>query len=75
MKQDRKKSPQTSDKKKADDLTDYYLLAAASEMEERLLAMEQTNSLAQKKLDEYKQKQNNLVPKPIQPIAQFIKLA
>jgi hypothetical protein len=69
----RNKSPKAAEQKKTDDLTDYYLLAAATEMEQRLLEMEQTNSLAQKQLDEYKSKQKtdkaHLVPKPIQPIA------
>ena len=41
------------------DLTDYYLLAAASEMEQKMLEMEKTNSLAQKQLNELKLKKSN----------------
>ena len=75
-----KESPKSTDKKKPDaDLTDYYLLAAASEMELKMLEMEKTNSLAQKQLDELKQKKTNenahLVPKPIKAVAEFMKLA
>jgi len=55
-----KESPKSSDKKKVEaDLTDYYLLAAASEMEQKMIEMEKTNSLAQKQLDELKLKKSN----------------
>ena len=75
-----KESPKSSDKKKVEaDLTDYYLLAAASEMEQKMIEMEKTNSLAQKQLDELKLKKSNedqhLIPKPIKSVAQFLKLA
>jgi hypothetical protein len=48
-------------------------------MELKMLEMEKTNSLAQKQLDELKQKKTNenahLVPKPIKAVAEFMKLA
>ncbi len=53
------------DSKPENNLQDYYLLAAATEMEKRLDEIEKNA-----KKDEEK-----LTPKPIKPIAQFLKQA
>lgn len=53
------------DPKPENNLQDYYLLAAATEMEKRLDEIEKNA-----KKDEEK-----LMPKPIKPIAQFLKQA